>query len=88
MAMPTPVEPSRRDWWADQITAAWRKGVGAIFETGRLIAEAKAALPHGAFLAMIGANLPFTASTAQRLMKIAADERLSKAAHVQLLPPH
>jgi hypothetical protein len=37
---------------------------------------------------MIEGALQFKASTAQRLMKIAADERLANPAHVQLLPPH
>jgi protein gp37 len=36
---------------------------------------------------MIENDLPFKPSTAQRLMKIAADERLSNAAHGQFLPP-
>jgi hypothetical protein len=35
---------------------------------------------------MIAAYLPFDASTAQRLMKVARDERIAKAAHGQLLP--
>lgn len=72
--------------WPDRIRSAWQRSVEAIIETGRLIAEAKAALPHGKFLRMIDGYLPFTASTAQRLMKIAADGRLSHAARVQHLP--
>lgn len=80
-------DTARRDW-GDRIAAAWRKTVEGFLEAGRLIAEAKAALPHGEFLAMIEHDLPFKPSTAQRLMKIAADKRLSNAAHVQLLPPH
>ncbi len=35
---------------------------------------------------MIDAELPFSARTAQRLMKIAADERLTKPDIVSLLP--
>jgi hypothetical protein len=37
---------------------------------------------------MIEVDLPFKASIAQRLMKIAADERLVDAAHGPHLPPH
>jgi N6-adenosine-specific RNA methylase IME4 len=74
--------------WAARIEAAWRSAVDGVLETGRLLAEAKANLPHGAFTAMIEADLPFKPSTAQRLMRIAADERLTNPAHVQHLPPH
>jgi N6-adenosine-specific RNA methylase IME4 len=35
---------------------------------------------------MVERSLPFTSSTAQRLIKIARDPRLSNPAHVQLLP--
>jgi hypothetical protein len=66
---------------------AWRSSLSGILEAGRLIAEAKAALPHGEFMAMVENDLPFKPSTAQRHMKIASDERLSNAAHVQHLPP-
>jgi hypothetical protein len=48
----------------------------------------KKALDHGDFTAMIERDLPFKPSTAQRLMKIADDERLSNPTHVSLLPPH
>src|SRR5208337_2429769 len=72
--------------WAAHITACWRASVKAIFEVGRLLTTAKEALPHGEFLTMVESSLPFGASTAQRLMAIAADTRLSNAAHVQHLP--
>jgi len=36
---------------------------------------------------MIENELPFKPRTGQMLMRIAADERLSKAQHVSLLPP-
>lgn len=50
--------------------------------------EAKEALPHGAFAAMIDSDLPFKARTAQRLMVTASDERLANPTHVSHLPPH
>jgi hypothetical protein len=71
--------------WTDRITAAWRKSVEAIFETGRLLGEAKDALDqHGEWLPMVR-RLPFSEDTAQRLMAIARDQRLAE--HVRLLPP-
>jgi hypothetical protein len=77
-----------RSAWAGRIATAWRGAVVGVLETGKLLAEAKAAMPRGAFTAMIENDLPFKPSTAQRLMKIAADERLANPAHVQHLPPH
>lgn len=60
--------------------------VGAVLKLGRTLLAAKKALPHGTFLKMIDDDLPVTASTAQRLMAIAADRKLKKAAHAQYLP--
>lgn len=74
--------------WAARISATWRASVEAIIETGRLLAQAKDALEYGEFEAMCDKALPFSGRTAQRLMAIAADQRLSKATHVSLLPPH
>lgn len=71
-------------YWADRIATSWRGSVEGIVQTGRLIAEAKEALPRGEFLAMIETKLPFCARTAQRLMAISADERI--ATHVSHLP--
>lgn len=74
--------------WAARITATWRQSIEAVIETGRLIAQAKAGLPHGEFLAMCETKLPFCARTAQMLMRIGADGRLSDAKYVSLLPAH
>lgn len=88
VAIIAPDVPAERDrtGWADAIGGAWRKSVEAIFETGRLIAEAKAALPHGEFGTMIETELPFGARTAERLMAIAADPKLTNPTHVSVLP--
>lgn len=80
------VDESNPQVWAGRIGSSWQKSVDAIFETGRLIAAAKDALPHGAFSGMIENELPFGARTAQMLMKIGADKRLSDAKHVSHLP--
>jgi hypothetical protein len=85
---PKPPAPDSRSAWAERISAAWQKSTAASIETGRLLIEAKRALDqHSEWLPMIERDLPFKPSTAQRLMKM-ADERLTNAAHVQLLPPH
>ena len=79
-------EGGARAAWASQIAAAWNKTRAGIIEVGRLLIEAKAALAHGEFEAMIRADLPFAANTAQILMKISRDERFSNPQHVEYLP--
>lgn len=74
-------------WHAAQICEAWQSSVVAIIETGRLISEAKAQLEHGDFISMVERQLPFNIRTAQRLMAIANDPRLSDATHASHLPP-
>jgi hypothetical protein len=73
--------------WVARITASWQRGVEAIVGTGRLLNEAKAALDHGEWLPMIQRELPFGPSVAQKLMKIAADGRITNTATWRYLPP-
>jgi hypothetical protein len=75
-----------RAQWAKRIRSAHTKTVAAILKLGRTLLAAKKALPHGEFLKMIKHDLPFTPSTAQRLMAIAADPKIANAARAQLLP--
>lgn len=73
--------------WADRIAACWRQSLDGIFATGRLLAEAKEALPHGEFRAMCADRLPFKPRMVQMLMAVANDARLSNAQYVAHLPP-
>lgn len=75
------------DGWAARITECWRQSVDGIFATGRLLAESKEALPHGAFRAMCAEKLPFKPRMVQMLMAIAKDARLSNAQYIAHLPP-
>jgi hypothetical protein len=88
--MPTKAVKKNRIQWAADIRAAHKqivqKTIEGVFKIGRMLIAAKAALEHGEFEKMIESNLPFDASTAQRLMKIARDPRLQKAARAQVLP--
>lgn len=72
--------------YAERINAAWRQSVEGVIEVGRLLAQAKADLAAKSYAGMIEADLPFTARTAQRLIAIAQDERLTT--HVSHLPNH
>jgi N6-adenosine-specific RNA methylase IME4 len=78
-----------RQKWSGKINAAWQKSVAGILETGELLILAKADedLPHGEWLPMVESDLIFGKSTAQKLMKIAGDNRLLKAEYTPLLPP-
>ena len=73
--------------WALLINARWRESAEKIIEAGRYLIAAKDALAHGEFGTMIETKLAFTARTAQRLMAIASDKRLSNPTHASLLPP-
>jgi hypothetical protein len=55
--------------YAQRITACPRKSVESLIECGRLLIAAKDELKHGEFLKV---------STAQALMKIASDGRITK----------
>jgi N6-adenosine-specific RNA methylase IME4 len=74
-------------YYAERIGAAWRKAVGGIIEAGQILIEAKEALPHGRFLAMVKDRLRMGERTAQRLMAIAGDDWISNPTHVSHLPP-
>jgi hypothetical protein len=72
--------------WALRINACWRKGIESIIGTGRLLLEAKDSCSHGDFEAMLRHDLAFQPRTAQRLMAIARDHRLTNPTHASLLP--
>jgi hypothetical protein len=74
--------------WTSRVSSAWQNSTASIIETGRLLIEAKESFEHGEWMPLVESRLPFTVRTANRLMKIAADERLSKPAHMKRLPPH
>ena len=69
-----------------RISGAWQKSRAAVFEAGRWLIDAKADLEHGEFEEMIENDLPFSRGTAERLMLVASDRRLRKAAHGPHLP--
>ncbi len=72
--------------WARRIRASLEKSVEAILETGRLLVEAKAALPHGQFEKMVEADLGWSPQTVRKFMAIARHPVLSDRAHVRVLP--
>jgi DUF3102 family protein len=59
------------DEWRARIAATWAQTVECIIETGKLLEQAKAALPHGEFQSMIRRDLPFGPSSAGKIMVVA-----------------
>lgn len=58
--------------FAADIRREWTNALEATVAVGRRLTEAKAALPHGEYEAMVAADLPFSAPTARKLREIAA----------------
>ncbi len=83
---PAPDAPASE--WAARIVACWRASVEGIIEAGRLLTEARHAIGHGNWQEMCEKELPFTPRTAQMLMAIAKDPRLTNPKRVSLLPPN
>jgi len=77
-----------RQKWAERIGDAWQKQVSSIFETASLLETAKAELRRGDFMRMVKGDLPFSQSTANKLMKIAACDHLRNSEHAPNLPAH
>jgi hypothetical protein len=72
--------------WCNRIESAWDASRESTIEVGRLLIAAKEELPHGEFGKMLESELPFSGRTAQRLMRIADDPRLTNTTHASLLP--
>jgi hypothetical protein len=80
-------QPKSWEEYATAVSLHWGRAVDAIVETGRVLLEAKDALRHGAFQAMVRTKLPFNDATARKLMAIARHHVISNRSHVSALPP-
>lgn len=69
-----------------KIKTAWHNARDEIIKVGVILIRAKTELPHGEFTKMIETELPFSINTAQRLMKISADTKITNTARAQHLP--
>jgi hypothetical protein len=68
----TPRQLTTRAEFAADIRREWSNALEATIAVGRRLNEAKAALPHGEYEAMVATDLPFSTSTARKLREIAA----------------
>lgn len=80
------IATSTRQEHVIRIVGAWRSALESIIETGSLLIDSKAALIHGEFQIMVRDELPFSESTARKLMSIASHPTLANRAHVNDLP--
>lgn len=84
----TPLEPklTAQQAWAARISDAWRPTVAGVLATGRALIEAKERVANGEFGSLVKSDLPFGVRTAQRLMAIARDPRLTAPDIAAILP--
>lgn len=87
------MKKAKADYWAPKINVEWRKSVQGILNVGRQLIAAKEACEHGEFLRMFSGHenavrdpVPFSANTAEILMKVAENPVLSKSEFAQSLP--
>lgn len=74
--------------YRDRINRQLAKTVEGIIEIGRILTEAQANLSPKLWLDLITDELPFSRRTAEKLIKIAADTRITDARYREALPPH
>lgn len=73
--------------YAKKIAFAWHDAIEAILEAGRLLGEAHDRLGRKVWLDMVNNDLPFQRRTAEKLLKIAGDKRLTDRRNMKHLPP-
>lgn len=81
------------DYWAPRINAEWRKSVEGILSVGRQLIAAKEACEHGEFLRLfkghesaVSEPVPFSVSSADKLMSVASCEAFANSEFVPNLP--
>jgi hypothetical protein len=84
--MPDNMDEAKAREFAELIRREWRAILYCIIAVGNLLIEAKRSVPHKQWLSLIKGGLPFGPRTAQRLMKIAMDKRITDATRAPHLP--
>ena len=74
--------------YAREIKEAWQEALDSILEVCRILVDAKDTLEAADYNTLINAHLPFTRRTAERLVRIGVDKRLTAKKHRKVLPPH
>lgn len=82
----TAVMPTTR--YVQRIQIQLNKTLQGFIEIGKILAEAEEKLGRKSWLDMVNYDLPFSRRTAEKLVKIAEDKRITNPAYMQALPPH
>ena len=77
---------AQADLWAGRVRASMRKTFIGVLETGKILLQAQAALPHGQWLPMLK-KAGLKPRTAQVWMAVACNRRFANASPDSLLPP-
>lgn len=75
-----------REGWAKQINERWTQTVASVFETARVLHEAKQSLPRQEFRDMLEKDLLFGRRKAEKLLEIAQNPELSDPKRAAMLP--
>jgi len=70
-----------------KITTAWQKSVEGILETAQLLNKAKNNLSHPDYFDLCN-NLPFSSSSAEKLVSISKNKQINNPSNLSSLPPH
>jgi N6-adenosine-specific RNA methylase IME4 len=77
---------AQEDLWAGRVRASMRKTFTGVLETGKILVQAQAELPHGQWLPMLK-KAGLHPRTAQVWMAVACNRRFANANPDSLLPP-
>ena len=87
VSLPTKTVSRKVQKIADRISAAWQKAVDGILSVSQLLKDAENQLNDVEQMDLYG-ELPFSKSTADKLLSIANDKRLNYPSNKKYLPPH
>lgn len=85
ISSPTTTVTSR---YAEQIAIQLTKTLKGFIEIGRILNEAKLDLDKKSWQNLLNYELPFARRTAEKLMQIASDTRITNSNNFDKLPPH
>lgn len=88
VANPTQQIAATKKDYVKKITIQLAKTLAGFIEIGRLLAEAETKLGRKQWLGMVNTELPFSRRTAEKLVKISEDQRLTDPKYAAHLPPH
>ena len=77
-----------KDEFVLAVNNEWRAALSSIIEVGRILRQAADTLGRKEFHTMATSELPFTLRTAEKLMTVAADKRITNPKYAEVLPPY